>query len=226
MSLGRRVTFTVILTLVMSALSSVFCTPEAGGNTPTEKPLSSKPVALGPPISHLPAKEIGTTISTLPSPTTQMRKIVVSRVKKATAVIVTRKPVVPVQSAIPVATGGNAQPVIDFAMAQLGDPYLWGGNGPNSWDCSGLMVGAFRQAGVNLPRTSRAQFTVGTPVEYGQWQPGDLLFYGQSAGSIHHVVMYVGGGQIIHAPQAGDVVKLASAPNGGGRDYLGAKRVL
>jgi len=116
--------------------------------------------------------------------------------------------------------------VISFAKAQLGDPYVWAGNGPNSWDCSGLMVAAFRQAGVTLPRTSRAQYTVGSSVAYGQWAPGDLLFYGSSASSIHHVALYIGGGQLIHAPQAGDVVRAAAAPAGGGGDYLGAKRVL
>lgn len=220
MSLGRRVTLTVIFTIALSILSTVFCAPEAS----TEEPLSTKPVVLGPPISHLPAQEIGSTaMATVPTP--QPQKIVTPEVNSATAEIVTRRKVI-VEHFQEERRTAHANPVIDFAMAQLGDSYLWGGNGPDRWDCSGLLVGAFRQVGVNLPRTSRAMFTVGTPVEYGQWQPGDLLFYGSSAGSIHHVVMFIGDGQIIHAPKSGDVVRVAAAPSGGGRDYLGAKRVL
>lgn len=120
---------------------------------------------------------------------------------------------------------GTATAVINFAMAQIGDPYAWGGNGPNGWDCSGLMVAAFRQAGISLPRTSRAQFGVGTFVGRDALAPGDLLFFGSSAGSIHHVALYIGGGQIVHASTSGVPVKTATVA-GGGSDYFGAKRVL
>lgn len=222
MSLGRRITVTVLLTLAISVLSTVFCAPEAQS---TEEPLSTLPVAAGPIAPRLPADtshEVAHSIPT-PEPVTLPS---LPETHTATATIVTERKEAVVAYFQAERLSSLAQPVIDFAMAQLGDPYLWGGNGPNSWDCSGLLVAAFNQVGVKLPRVSRAQFTVGTPVAYGQWQPGDLLFYGASAGSIHHVVMYIGDGQIIHAPRSGDVVKLGAAPSGGGRDYLGAKRVL
>lgn len=219
MSLGRRVTLTVIFTIALSILSTVFCAPEAA----TEEPLSTSPVVMGPVAPVLPADyEIAHEIPT-PEPVTLPP---LPETHAASATITTERKEAVLGHFQPERLADKAQPVIDFAMAQLGDPYLWGGNGPNSWDCSGLMVAAFRTTGVNLPRTSRAQWTVGTPVEYGQWQPGDLLFYGSSASSIHHVVMFIGDGQIIHAPKSGDVVRIASAPTGGGRDYLGAKRVL
>lgn len=111
------------------------------------------------------------------------------------------------------------------AMSQRGDMYVWGAAGPDTYDCSGLTMWAYGQAGISLPHSSRAQFGYGKSVPYGQWKEGDLLFYGSSAGSIHHVAMYIGGGQLVHASQSGTPVQTADAPNGGGSDYLGAKRI-
>jgi peptidoglycan DL-endopeptidase CwlO len=101
---------------------------------------------------------------------------------------------------------GNAQAVVDFAMAQRGDPYQWGASGPNSWDCSGLTMMAWRQAGVSLPRSSGSQINVGTRVSRSQLQPGDLVFY---YNPISHVGIYIGNGQIVHATRPGDVVKVS-----------------
>lgn len=111
------------------------------------------------------------------------------------------------------------------AMSQRGKPYVWGAEGPNSYDCSGLTSWAYRQVGIDIPRSSRAQYTVGVSVPYGQWKEGDLLFYGGSPSSIHHVAMYVGGGMLVHASTSGVPVKTGSAPDEGGNDYLGAKRI-
>ncbi|WP_162449948.1 NlpC/P60 family protein [Phytoactinopolyspora mesophila] len=101
---------------------------------------------------------------------------------------------------------GNAQAVVDFAMAQRGDPYQWGASGPSSWDCSGLTMMAWRQAGVSLPRSSGSQINVGTRVSRSQLQPGDLVFY---YSPISHVGIYIGNGQIVHATRPGDVVKVS-----------------
>jgi peptidoglycan DL-endopeptidase CwlO len=111
------------------------------------------------------------------------------------------------------------------AMSQRGKPYVWGAAGPSSYDCSGLTMWAYGQVGVSLPHSSRAQYGYGKSVPYGQWQPGDLLFYGSSAGSIHHVAMFIGNGQLVHASTTGTPVKTGAAPTAGGSDYLGARRI-
>jgi cell wall-associated NlpC family hydrolase len=89
-----------------------------------------------------------------------------------------------------------AQAAIDDARAQVGKAYAYGGNGPDAYDCSGLTVHAYRAAGIELPRRSADQATVGTPVARADLQPGDLVFYYEP---ISHVGIYVGDNQIVHA---------------------------
>ena len=100
--------------------------------------------------------------------------------------------------------------MIAFAQAQIGEPYLWGAEGPGSWDCSGLTMVAWRQAGVYLSHYTGAQWGETRRVPISQRQPGDLIFYGSSGGSSHHVGLYVGGDQMIEAPHAGANVRYAS----------------
>ena len=85
----------------------------------------------------------------------------------------------------------------EWALAQVGKPYIWGGTGPNGFDCSGLTMGAWKAAGVSLPRVTTDQVNTGTRVKLDELQPGDLLFYdtGAPGGSPSHVTMYVGGGR-------------------------------
>lgn len=92
---------------------------------------------------------------------------------------------------------GNVQAVLDFARAQIGKPYIWGGTGPNGYDCSGLVQAAWAQGGVNLPRTTYDQVNAGTPVSRDQVRPGDLLFF-YSASAPSHVGIYSGNGNMIH----------------------------
>lgn len=105
----------------------------------------------------------------------------------------------------PPAPGNGAQAAIAFARAQLGEPYQWGASGPNAWDCSGLTAQAWAAGGKSLPHYSVAQYDVSTPVSAGQLRPGDLVFWGEGSnpGSIYHVALYAGNGQIIHAPRTG-----------------------
>ncbi|MEU0373416.1 bifunctional lytic transglycosylase/C40 family peptidase [Streptomyces sp. NPDC006283] len=124
------------------------------------------------------------------------------------------------------ATPGQAGTAIDAAKAMLGKPYSWGGgnaNGPSKgtccspngssgasvtgFDCSGLTLYAYAQAGINLPRTAAQQYAAAKPVKPGQVRPGDLVFYGSSATSIHHVGIYVGNGWMIDAPRPGKQVR-------------------
>ncbi|MGH8776440.1 MAG: NlpC/P60 family protein [Jiangellaceae bacterium] len=104
-----------------------------------------------------------------------------------------------------VPASGRAKIAVDFALAQLGEPYQWGAEGPGSWDCSGLTMMAWREAGVSLPRSSAAQIGVGTRVSKSQLQPGDLVFF---YSPISHVGIYLGGGDIVHATHPGDVVSI------------------
>jgi cell wall-associated NlpC family hydrolase len=108
-------------------------------------------------------------------------------------------------SASEVEASGNAQAAIDFAYAQLGDAYVYGATGPDAWDCSGLTMGAWGAAGVSLPHASSVQAGMGTSVSYDAMQPGDLVFY---YSPISHVGIYVGNGQLIHAPNPSSVVEI------------------
>ncbi|HCA86337.1 MAG TPA: glycoside hydrolase [Streptomyces sp.] len=101
----------------------------------------------------------------------------------------------------------KAQQVIDFARSQIGKPYVWGATGPNSYDCSGLTGAAWKAAGVSLPRTTYDQVETGARVAKADMQPGDLVFFYDD---ISHVGIYVGGGQMIHAPKPGTNVRVES----------------
>ena len=103
-----------------------------------------------------------------------------------------------------VSATGNS--IVDYAYQFLGTPYVWGGTSPSGFDCSGFTQYVFRNAaGVSLPRTTYEQINVGTPVAYSDLQPGDLVFPHTG-----HVGIYVGNGQMIHAPSTGDVIKVSS----------------
>ncbi|MFY1678274.1 MULTISPECIES: C40 family peptidase [unclassified Streptomyces] len=93
---------------------------------------------------------------------------------------------------------GSAAAVVAFARAQVGDAYVLGSSGPNSWDCSGLVQAAFKQAGIDLPRVSQSQSTAGTQVSLDNLLPGDILYWG-AAGSAYHVAVYIGDGQFVGA---------------------------
>ena len=97
--------------------------------------------------------------------------------------------------------------VLAFACSQLGKPYSWGASGPNAFDCSGFTMASWATAGVSLPHSSRSQAGVGTSVSKGELRAGDLVF---SFSPISHVGIYLGGGKMIAAPSAGDVVKIQS----------------
>ncbi|UYM05405.1 C40 family peptidase [Solicola gregarius] len=100
---------------------------------------------------------------------------------------------------------GAAAAAIAFAKDQLGEPYVYGAAGPDSWDCSGLTSGAYASAGIALPRSSSSQAGAGTPVSSSDMQPGDLVFYYTP---ISHVAIYLGDGLIIHAPHPGSSVEI------------------
>lgn len=114
----------------------------------------------------------------------------------------------------------KANKALAFCKGKLGTPYLWGGTGPR-YDCSGLMMKAYASVGISIPRTSKQQSTFGKSVSKSNLQIGDLVFFGSP---VHHVGMYCGNNQYIHAPKTGDVVKISSLS--GRKDYTCARRVV
>ena len=100
-------------------------------------------------------------------------------------------------------------------------PYVWGGNTPAGFDCSGLVQWAYAQVGISLPHYSGAQFDDTTQIPLADIEPGDLLFYGP--GGDEHVAMYVGGGSMIEAPYTGASVWITGVRTGG--DFAGVGRV-
>ena len=119
----------------------------------------------------------------------------------------------------PAPTRAPRSEVVSIAKRYLGAPYLWAASGPNRFDCSGFTMFVYRQVGVSLPHSSRAQIGYGERVSRSDLQAGDLVFFGSP---IHHVGIYVGGGMYIHAPRTGDVVKIS--PLGSRSDFAGACR--
>lgn len=119
------------------------------------------------------------------------------------------------------AVGNGAGAAIAAARSQLGVRYTWGGASPSmGFDCSGLVMWAWQHGGKSLPHSSQAMYSTARRISVSALQPGDLLFYGSP---VHHVALYIGGGQIIHAPHTGDVVKITSMSYWS--DLVGAGRV-
>jgi cell wall-associated NlpC family hydrolase len=108
--------------------------------------------------------------------------------------------------------------VLKYACGQIGEPYSWGADGPGSWDCSGLTLMAWRQAGVSLPHSSRMQIGYGNRVSRSDLQAGDLVFFNSP---ISHVGIYIGAGLMVHAPKPGRNVGVAALIS----NYAGAVRL-
>ena len=123
----------------------------------------------------------------------------------------------------------KVQAVVDLAHKQIGKPYVWGAEGPNSFDCSGLTYYVYKNAaGITLPRNSRSQYGAGKAVSKSNLQPGDLIFSStDGTGNITHVAIYVGNGQMIHAPRSGkNVEKVSMNTSYWNKAYVGARRIL
>ncbi|WP_181447023.1 C40 family peptidase [Streptomyces sp. NTH33] len=117
-------------------------------------------------------------------------------------------------------TSPRAAAAVAYAYEKLGSPYVWGATGPHAFDCSGLTQAAYRSAGVSLPRTTYAQINAGRRVPRSELRPGDLVFF---YSGISHVGLYVGNGQMIHAPNPSAPVRLAPVDQ---MPFAGAARVV
>jgi cell wall-associated NlpC family hydrolase len=112
--------------------------------------------------------------------------------------------------------------VVGIAMQYLGTPYVWGGASPGGFDCSGFVMYVYSQVGVYLPHLAAGQYNYGTPVSQDELQPGDLVFFD----GLGHVGIYIGGGQFVHSPHTGDVVKISSLSDSWyAATYFGARRL-
>jgi cell wall-associated NlpC family hydrolase len=128
-----------------------------------------------------------------------------------------RAPLVPGSVAAP---DSRAAAAVAYAYSKLGSPYVWGATGPSAFDCSGLAQAAYRSAGVSIPRTTYAQINAGRRVSRSELQPGDLVFF---YSGISHVGIYIGNGQMIHAPNPSAPVRIAPIDE---MPFAGATRVV
>lgn len=149
--------------------------------------------------------------------TTKKKKIIQKQVKATQAYRdlaknqrkiekVTGEPTIDFYTATP--SSGIGQDIVNTASKYLGVPYVWGGTTPNGFDCSGLVQYVLKELGINISRVTYTQYKEGYPVAKGDLQPGDLVFF-EKNGDVHHVGIYIGDGKMIHAPQTGDVVRIA-----------------
>jgi cell wall-associated NlpC family hydrolase len=130
-------------------------------------------------------------------------------------------PASPIAPTTPVVVAGAGHPeAATLALQYLGVPYLWGGSTPAGFDCSGLVMYVYARLGIQLPHYAADQYLSGTPVSRNSLQPGDLVFFD----GLNHVGIYIGNGQMVHAPHTGDVVRISNLSdfdNG----YVGARRI-
>ncbi|WP_291579275.1 NlpC/P60 family protein [Clostridium sp. UBA6640] len=121
----------------------------------------------------------------------------------------------------PPSSSASGQAIVDYAYNFLGIAYVWGGNDPSGFDCSGLTQYVYAKFGIDITRTTYTQIGQGSYVSRDQLVPGDLVFFGY--GSPDHVGIYVGGNQYLHAPESGDVVKVSPMTRS---DYMTARRIV
>ena len=163
------------------------------------------------------AEERAQQVQRLRSQLDAQRKKVTTLYEKVRTKVVKRDP--SQLAKLPVVGTGKAAQALRLAMTKIGRPYVWGAAGPNAFDCSGLVMWAYKQVGISLPHYTGSQWNAGTHISRSQLQPGDLVFF---YSDLHHVGLYVGNGKMLHAPQTGDVVKIAPIA---GRPFAGAVRV-
>lgn len=123
-------------------------------------------------------------------------------------------------AALAQAPNARAAQAVAYARQKLGSPYVWGATGPDAFDCSGLVLAAYRSAGVSLPRTTYAQIDAGRRISRSELLPGDLVFF---YSGISHVGLYIGNGQMIHAPNPSAPVRVAPVDQ---MPFAGATRVV
>jgi len=155
-----------------------------------------------------------------------LRRAVEARLSQQQTLLATQDPGFGASASTPdgiaVAPPSQYTGVVGIALRYLGTPYVWGGSSPAGFDCSGFVAYVYAQVGVSLPHYTGAQWNMGVPVSRDQLEPGDLVFFD----GLGHVGIYIGGGQFVHAPHTGDVVKISSLGEAWyAATYDGARRI-
>ena len=190
-------------TFPVSPLPTVLISPVLTRNTPTVP--TTAPLGA-PPTVPVPLDDPTTADTDVPTiPTTTKPKVYVFVGRQDYDVI---PPVAPL-----------AADVVTWALAQVGQPYLWGGEGVGGFDCSGLSKMAWLSVGVRLTHQSKVQFNETVRLNVADLEPGDLVFYGDP---IHHLGIYIGDGKMVEAPRQGIPVRIAAIKR---RDLVGAGRI-
>ncbi|WP_156251559.1 NlpC/P60 family protein [Pseudactinotalea terrae] len=179
---------------------------EAPADTPAAPEATEAPATPAP--TQAPTTQAPTQAPTTTAPTTAPTQAPAPPAP-TTPPPTTTKPPVTTPPPAPPSTSANAA-ALAWARTQLGKPYIWGAAGPSGYDCSGLTMMAYANAGISIPRTSGAQYYAGDLVPVGQMKPGDLIFYSDngSPSGIYHVAIYAGNGMRLHAPSEGKNVEL------------------
>ncbi|HSN11192.1 MAG TPA: NlpC/P60 family protein [Propionibacteriaceae bacterium] len=210
-------------------------TPTASPTTsaPTKAPTTTTPVVLPPVTGQVRATAALMIRTTSDSDFVSLGDVPAGTILNVTGVVtngvaqivyegavrwVNANYIVPVTAVGPVSNAASV--IVNFALSQVGKAYVWGGNGPTAYDCSGLTVAAYRAAGISIPRTTYQQWTVGVPVSLANLQPGDLVFY---YSGISHVGIYIGNGRIVHAANPTSGVTTASVTS---MPFQGGRRVV
>lgn len=186
--------------------------------SPTPSPTTIRPTTPAPTPAPSPsATTARPTPSPTPSPTTTTPAPTPTPTPTPTPAPPPPAPA-PAPSVLPAATVA-----LNFALSQVGKPYIWGATGPDGYDCSGLTQTSYRQAGIYLPRTTRDQYYATARVPLADMRPGDLIFYSSNGApsGIYHVAIYAGGGMRVHAPSPGKFVEHVKMYYGNIMPYAG-----
>ena len=185
------------------------------------------------PVIEVEENEVSTQTSTTQNNTTQSSSNSNNSTNSASGQTTNKKPSQQTQQSNssynpPASSTSRVQSVLNLAYSKMGCPYVWGAEGPNSFDCSGFTSYVFRNAaGVSLPRTSSAQSGYGKTVSKSNLQAGDLVFFNTSGKGVSHVGIYVGAGKMIHAPSSGKTISVTSINSSYySSRFVTAKRVL
>jgi peptidoglycan DL-endopeptidase CwlO len=176
-------------------------------------------------IAHLKAEEAARQVRLLQQARARIveQRTAAAQTQADTALVDTPAEVAPSEAAVAAAPPSRYGGVVGIAMQYLGVPYVWGGASPAGFDCSGLIMYVYAQVGVSLPHHAASQYAMGVPVSRDALQPGDLVFFN----GLGHAGIYIGGGQFVHAPHTGDVVKISSLSDSWyASTWVGARRIL
>lgn len=204
-SLATRAAVVATGTTAAALLTLLPAAPPAPAPTAVVAPWGTGPAADANGASPVPFQTARHALGTLQTPAapTEQAPAAPATVQAPVKLVAAAQPAAPAVAA----AAGRRGSAMAMAMGKLGSPYRWGAAGPGVFDCSGLVYWSYRQTGLTLPRSSRAQSQVGTAVSKGALQPGDLVFFYRP---VSHVAIYIGNGRVVDASTSGKPVKISN----------------